>query len=423
MIPQLYTYFKIVLVLSFVDVLILLRLKRLPFWKRNQRIAYTAWWCSSILQYLCIFLSLFFIWNNFIVACLQFIPITLLLGKLVVLLFVALDQIVLRSRDIGKRLRNKEHPTQEKDRQMALKRSDFIVKSGILLSSIPMAALSRGFLSNLYDYQIKHVNLILPDLPTSFEGIRIAQISDIHAGSLYNQHAVKRGVDMLLEQNPDLIFFTGDLVNDFGSEMDDYLAVFDKVRAPLGTFSILGNHDYGDYHFNRFHFGGEQKLTKEQNLANIKDIHRQLGWRLLLNESEEIIINNDKITVVGVENWGANNLLNYGNLDRAMAKVDLSSPINLLLSHDPSHWRAEIIPKYPTIDVTFSGHTHGGQFGYINPHYQWSPIEYAYSEWAGLYYENQQALYVNAGFGYLDYPSRVGILPEITIFHLLRQAD
>lgn len=186
----------------------------------------------------------------------------------------------------------------------------------------------------------------------------------------------------------------------------------------MGTFSILGNHDYGDYHFNRFHFLDKPHPTKQENLAKIKDIHRQLGWQLLLNTSREIIINNEKITIIGVENWGINNPHNYGDLDQAMSTVDPFSPVNFLLSHDPSHWRAKVLPKYPMIDVTFSGHTHGGQFGYSSPDYQWSPIQYAYTEWSGLYRERHQALYVNVGFGYLDYPSRVGILPEISLFHL-----
>jgi predicted MPP superfamily phosphohydrolase len=163
----------------------------------------------------------------------------------------------------------------------------------------------RGFAVNLYKYQVNHLDLILPNLPKSFEGITIAQISDIHAGSLFNSTAVKKGSTSCYRSLTSS--FTGDLINDFATEMEDYLSIFDKVKAPLGTFSILGNHDYGEYHFNRYHFFDQMNLTKEQNLSNLKSIHQQLGWQLLLNESKELILNNEKITIIGVENWGANN--------------------------------------------------------------------------------------------------------------------
>ncbi|WP_367209260.1 metallophosphoesterase [Sphingobacterium sp. R2] len=418
MIQQFYTYLKIISFFLAVDLLILLRIRRLSIWKSNELFAKRVWWSLSLLSYLSIFLNLFFKWNSFASACPVFFPITLLFAKIIVLFFIGIDAMW-RASTVFKNLFIRPKRLSEKDgNTLSITRSDFIIKSGLALASVPITALSRGFALNLYDYQIKHIDLVLPHLPQSFDGMTIAQISDIHAGSLFNQDKVKRGIDLLLGENPDIIFFTGDLINDFASEMDHYLDVFKHLNAPLGTFSILGNHDYGDYHFNRHHFFDKSRLTKEQNFAELKSIHSQLGWQLLLNESKELVVNNDKITIIGVENWGLNNPKNYGDIDLAMAKVDNSSSVNFMLSHDPSHWRAEIIPKYPNIDVTFSGHTHGGQFGYINPNYQWSPVKYAYQEWAGLYHEGQQALYVNAGFGYLDYPSRLGMLPEVTIFHL-----
>ena len=422
MLQQIYAYLKILTLFIFLDFLIFIRLKRLTIWKSNPVLSNTVWWSISILSCLSIFLSLFFKWNSFESACLIFFPLSLLFGKIIFLFFIGIDAVVFAFKMIFRHFAKLKSTSKRRENIAPIKRSDFIVKSGLLLASVPIVALTRGFAFNLYDYQVKHIDLILPNLPKSFDGITIAQISDIHAGSLYNPTAVKRGVDLLLAQNPDIIFFTGDLVNDFATEMEDYLSIFDKLKAPLGVFSILGNHDYGDYHFNRYHFFDQTQLTKEQNLTNLKTIHQQLGWQLLLNESRELILNNEKITIIGVENWGINNPNNYGDIDLAMSKVAESSSINLMLSHDPSHWRAEIIPKYPSIDVTFSGHTHGGQFGYTNPNYQWSPAKYAYSEWAGLYREKHQALYVNVGFGYLDYPSRVGILPEITLFQLKRKS-
>lgn len=418
MLQQFYAYLKILMLFIFLDLLIFLRIRTLSIWKSNPKLLNIVWWSVSILSYLCIFLNLFFKWTSFESAFFVFFPLSSLFGKIICLFFIGIDTIVYTFKIINRHFKKTKSSPKQAGNLPPIKRSDFIVKSGLLLASVPILALTRGFAFNLYKYQVNHLDLILPKLPKSFEGITIAQISDIHAGSLFNSTAVKKGIDLLLAQKPDIIFFTGDLINDFATEMEDYLSIFDKVKAPLGTFSILGNHDYGDYHFNRYHFFDQMNLTKEKNLSNLKSIHQQLGWQLLLNESKELILNNEKITIIGVENWGTNNPKNYGNIDLAMSKVDKSSPINLMLSHDPSHWRAEIIPKYPTIDVTFSGHTHGGQFGYNNPNYQWSPVKYAYREWAGLYREKHQALYVNVGFGYLDYPSRVGILPEITIFHL-----
>ena len=418
MIQQFYTYLNILALFLFVDVLIFLRIRILSIWKSNILFAKLVWWSLSLLSYLSIFLNLFFKWNSFEAACLVFFPITLLFAKIIFLFFIGIDAMW-RASTVFKNLLIRPKPLSHQDGNiLSLTRSDFIIKSALVLASVPIAALTRGFALNLYDYQIKHINLILPNLPKSFEGMTIAQISDIHAGSLYNRDKVKSGIDLLMGENPDIIFFTGDLINDFASEMDHYLDIFNTLNAPLGTFSILGNHDYGDYHFNRHHFFDKSRLTKEQNFAKLKSIHRQLGWQLLLNESKELILNNDKITIIGVENWGLHNPKNYGDIDLAMSKVDKSSSVNFMLSHDPSHWRAEIISKYPNIDVTFSGHTHGGQFGYTNPKYQWSPVKYAYQEWAGLYREKHQALYVNVGFGYLDYPSRLGMLPEVTIFHL-----
>ncbi len=422
MLQQFYAYLKILPLFILLDFLIFMRLRTLTVWKSNPILANIVWWSFSILSYLSMFLNLFFKWSSFASACFVFFPLSLLIAKVIILFFIGIDAIVLVFRIICRRFIKAQPRCNPEEHVLPIKRSDFIVKSGLLLASVPLVALTRGFAFNLYDYQVKHIDLILPNLPKSFDGITIAQISDIHAGSLYHPTAVKRGVDMLLAQKPDIIFFTGDLVNDFASEMEDYLSIFNKIKAPLGTFSILGNHDYGEYHFNRQYFFDQNQLTKAQNLANLKAIHQQLGWQLLLNESRELALNNEKITIIGVENWGVNNPNNYGDIDLSMSKVDKSSPVNLMLSHDPSHWRAEIIPKYPNVDVTFSGHTHGGQFGYNNPNYQWSPLKYAYREWAGLYREKHQSLYVNVGFGYLDYPSRVGILPEITIFHLKRKS-
>lgn len=294
-----------------------------------------------------------------------------------------------------------------------ISRSDFLAKSGIVLATVPFTTLSWGIVSGAYDYRIRRQKLYLPNLPKAFHGMKIGQVSDIHSGSFYNKTAVQGGVDMLLAEKPDVIFFTGDLVNNLASELGDYKDIFSKLKAPLGVYSILGNHDYGEYHF-----GLEPSVAKARNLEVLKQSHHEMGWDLLLNENRKIKVDNEEIAIVGVENWGAGfRFPKYGDLDKAL-KGSEDMPVKLLLSHDPSHWRAQVL-SYPEIDAMFSGHTHGMQFGVRLKNFQWSPVQYLYKEWAGLYQENKQQLYVNTGYGFLGYPGRVGILPEITIFELM----
>jgi uncharacterized protein len=224
---------------------------------------------------------------------------------------------------------------------------------------------------------------------------------------------VKGGVDMLMKEKPDLVFFTGDLVNDRAVEVKDYINIFDKVKAPLGVHSVLGNHDYGDY----YHWQSPQE--KNQNLADLKKAHQLLGWNLMLDESRAIRVDGEEIGLLGIQNWGAGNFAKYGHLEKAHDQTG-EFPVKILLSHDPSHWRAQVLNHYDDIDLALAGHTHGMQFGVEIGKIRWSPVQYRYKEWAGLYKEGHQHLYVNRGFGYLGYPGRVGILPEITILELTR---
>ena len=295
-----------------------------------------------------------------------------------------------------------------------ISRSSFLVKAGLVTAAIPLTSLSWGIARGAYDYKVIRKTLVLPNLPSSFEGMKLGQISDIHSGSFYNPRAVLGGVEMLLAEKPDLIFFTGDLVNDLATEMRDYQDIFKKVKAPLGVYSVLGNHDYGEYRF-----GKETSAIKTKNLQEVIKTHERMGWDLLMNEHRRLKVNGEEIGILGIENWGTGRFPKYGRMDLATKDTD-DLPVKLLLSHDPSHWRAEVLPKYPQIDAMFSGHTHGMQFGVRTEDFQWSPVQYIYNEWAGLYQEKQQQLYVNVGYGFLGYPGRVGILPEITIFELKR---
>lgn len=294
-----------------------------------------------------------------------------------------------------------------------ISRSQFLTKAGIMLAAAPLAPLGWGIISGAYDYRVRREKLYLPNLPKAFHGMKIGQLSDVHSGSFYNKTAVQGGVDMLLAEKPDAVFFTGDLVNYLASEMRDYQDIFTKVQAPLGVFSTLGNHDYGDYHF-----GPEPSAAKAKNLQDVKEVHKVMGWDLLLNENRRLKVGNEEIGIIGVENWGTGRFPKYGRLDRAMQGTD-DMPVRLLLSHDPSHWRAQVLTR-PDVDVMFAGHTHGMQFGVRMGNIKWSPAQYIYKEWAGLYRQGQQQLYVNTGFGFLGYPGRVGILPEITVFELIK---
>ena len=247
----------------------------------------------------------------------------------------------------------------------------------------------------------------------SFDGIRLAQVSDIHSGSFWNKTAVQGGVEMLLGEKPDVIAFTGDLVNNETTEVKDYIDVFNKLRAPLGVFSVTGNHDYGDYR------AWNTKAEKEENFRNLIQAHKALGFRLLKNENEILNVDGEQLAIVGIENWGAGRFSKYGKLDAALEGTsDVSTKI--LLSHDPSHWDAQVRNHNQHIDLTLSGHTHGFQFGVEIGGFKWSPSQYIYKQWAGLYEEHDHQLYVNRGFGYLGYPGRVGIPPEITILELVR---
>ena len=291
-----------------------------------------------------------------------------------------------------------------------ISRSDFLVRAGIIAAAVPAISYPLGMVVGPYNYKIRREKLAFPNLPESFRGLKMVQISDIHSGSFYDKEAVTRGVKMILEEKPDVIFFTGDLVNEMATEMDAYMDVFNQLRAPFGVYSILGNHDYGDY---RSWNSEEEKVA---NLQRLKDIHGELGWRLLLDEHIYLEQNGEKIAIIGVQNWGAG-FHQIGDLKKAYEGVD--APVKILLSHDPTHWDEQVRKDYKDIDLTLSGHTHGAQMGIETHGFKWSPISLRYEKWAGLYQEENQYLYVNRGYGFLGYPGRIGIWPEITVIELV----
>lgn len=285
------------------------------------------------------------------------------------------------------------------------------------MALITGGSLLGGFmygLKNRYNYQVQKIKLSFKNLPASFRGLKIVQISDIHSGSFDDHDAVARGVELVLEQQPDIIFFTGDLVNNSSDEFYPYIDLFSRLKAPMGVYSTLGNHDYGDY------IAWESPMAKTANLELLKRMHAQMNWKLMMNEHVIFQRGEDSIALIGVENWGDKaRFPKYGDLHKACQGLEEKNiPFRMLLSHDPSHWDKMVIKDFKNIDLTFSGHTHGMQMGIEIPGLKWSPAQYLYKNWAGLARENDQYLYVNRGFGFLGYPGRLGIMPEITVIEL-----
>ncbi|MDF7820464.1 metallophosphoesterase [Runella sp. MFBS21] len=335
-------------------------------------------------------------------------------AKVFALFFVLLDDVVRFGKWVISLFGDQAAAPSPAVGEPTIPRSEFLMKSALAVAGTTVAGFTYGIISGAHDYRIRRIKVPLKNLPKAFEGIKIAQLSDIHSGSFFNKTAVKGGVEMLMEQKPDLFFFTGDLVNNTADEVKDYIDIFKKIKAPLGTFSVLGNHDYGDY------YQWPSAEAKRRNLLDLKEAHQLLGWDLLVDEHRAIKVGNEQIGLLGIQNWGMGGFAQYGSLERAAQNTE-DFPVKLLLSHDPSHWNAQVTTdRFKDIDVAFAGHTHGMQFGVEVGGFQWSPVQYRYKQWGGLYTQGEQHLYVNRGFGYIGYPGRVGILPEITILELVR---
>ncbi|MEM7550955.1 MAG: metallophosphoesterase [Bacteroidota bacterium] len=290
-------------------------------------------------------------------------------------------------------------------------RRKFVTQVGLAVAAVPFLAFLYGVLKGRYDYTVRNINLSFYDLPKSFDGFRILQISDVHSGSFDNKSKVAKGLDLIQEQEADLILFTGDMVNNRANEVEPYKDLFEKLSAPHGKYSVLGNHDYGDY------LWWPSPEAKEENLNQLKQHHADMGFNLMNNANDRIEKNGESIRLVGVENWGKPPFPQKGDLKKAFEGID-NSEFSILMSHDPSHWDAQVLDFPKQVHLTLSGHTHGMQFGVEIPGIKWSPVKWKYPRWAGLYEKAQQYLYVNRGFGFIGFPGRVGIWPEITVIEL-----
>jgi predicted MPP superfamily phosphohydrolase len=294
-----------------------------------------------------------------------------------------------------------------------ISRLKFMSQIALTFTVLPAIGFIYGMVKGAYNYKVHRVKVPSPKIPQAFNGFKIVQLSDIHTGSFNDTSALNKAFDIVMEQKPDLILFTGDLVNNHTDETNDFLEVYSRLKAPHGVYSVLGNHDYGDYYTN-----WNSAEEKNANLERLKSVQAQAGWRLLMNEHVALEKNGEQIALLGIENWGKSEYFpKYGKMPEAHNGTE-HFPFRILMSHDPSHWEAQVQPLYPDVDLTLSGHTHGMQLGIEIPGFKWSPSKYMYKQWAGLYKSGEQFLYVNRGLGFLGYPGRIGIWPEITVLEL-----
>lgn len=283
---------------------------------------------------------------------------------------------------------------------------------GLLSGFLPFCVILYSIFKAAYRFKVYHHTISHKNLPQSFNGLRIVQISDIHLGNFnYRYHILERAIKLVNHLKPDYIFITGDLVNNYSWELRGWENTFNKLKAKHGKYAVLGNHDYGDYS------KWDSPEKKQENFEAIKLFFKNISFKLLLNEAEIIFRKSESISIIGVENWGTAPFKKYGNLKKAIENVK-PIPFKILLSHDPTHWAEEVI-KNTNIELTLSGHTHGMQAAFQYKNLQWSPIKYKYKHWAGLYKEEEQYLYVNRGLGWLGFPGRIGMRPEITFIELI----
>jgi len=293
-----------------------------------------------------------------------------------------------------------------------ISRLDFLKKSSLFIGSTFLVTMLGGIIFGRYNFRTNHVNLKLKNWSDKLKGFKIVHISDLHLGSFNSIKKLEEVVELINNEDPDMVVFTGDLVNNFYNEALPYVNTLNKINSKYGNYSVLGNHDYCDY-------VGLKRNSQQwkDNFNNMLNIHKEIGFNLLLNESKEIEVDNQKFNLVGVENWGAGNFNKDGDLEKAMSSINEKNT-TILLSHDPSHWTAQVVDFDKRIDLQLAGHTHGMQFGIDIPGIKWSPVQWRYKQWAGLYNKSNKFIYVNTGVGNLAYAGRVGIMPEITVLNI-----
>jgi len=331
------------------------------------------------------------------------------LPKLIFIIFNIFDDLIFQIRKIIAATKLKVNKSENTDRKIT--RRKLLTQVGIVFAGLPLLPLIYGIAHGRFDFTIRRLNLAFPNLPSSFNGIKIVQISDFHIGTfVHHTDQVEELVELVNSENPDLLLFTGDFINNYSTEMDSFLDILKKIQTKYGKYSILGNHDYGEY----VRWKNDQE--KHANLKRLIKLQGDVGFDLLLDESRKIKISDEEIELIGIQNWGMPPFPQYGDLEQAMQNVN-DKAFKILMSHDPTHWDAQVREK-TNIDLMLAGHTHGAQFGVEIPGWRWSPVTMRYKQWGGLYTEGKQHLYVNTGLGSIGYPGRVGMPPEITVFEL-----
>lgn len=406
--------FITILIFLLMDVYVYFALRKSINKSKHQKTYKYLYFFSVFLSYV----GLYFLYNNFTEQPLEasVIP-NLFIGfffsffvfKLLFIVFILFEDAI---RFIEFLLSALRHFFSKKPKRISTSgRRKFIRQSGLIIAGIPFTSMIYGVVKGRYDFKVHNIKLVFKNLPKSFNGFRIVQISDIHTGSFDSQEAINKGIDLINEQNADIILFTGDMVNNDSRELIPFIEDFKRLRAKHGVYAVLGNHDYGDYK------KWNSKEEKKENMNLLFDYLKQMNFHLLNNENVTISKNGESIGILGVENWGNPPFPQRGDLDKALKGVE-KIPFKILMSHDPTHFTEKVVPHKTHFDLTLAGHTHGMQFGIEIPGFKWSPIEYIYPQWAGLYEESKQYLYVNRGFGFLGFPGRAGIRPEITVIEV-----
>ncbi len=369
---------------------------------------------ATVLCWACVALMFFYFreernfWSNITLGTF----LTLWVTKVFLFVFFVISDIYLIAEVIGQKIRKED----ELPSRVASRRK-FIKKLGLIVSTLPFISMLFSITKGKYFFKVREQEVVFKDLPEAFNGFRVLQFSDFHAGTFDSYEGVKKGIELMRDQKPDLILYTGDLVNSVAEEVDPFDDLFQLLEAPYGKYAVLGNHDYGYWGRHR----GKVKKDKETIKREIREKYQTIGLELLNNRNVRLEKGGESIHVVGVENWGKSHYFpKKGDLDVAYHGMN-ENDFSILMSHDPSHWDEKIVPFQRHVHLTLSGHTHGAQIGFEFAGFRWSPSKYAYPRWAGLYKEAGQYLYVNRGFGMLDaFPLRIGIFPEITILKLVR---
>ena len=406
----------------FVILAVLLTMDLYVYWALQKSISKTKWkrWINAIflISVVSAYVGFYFLYTNFTLKPLHpelisnfFIGFffSFFVFKLMLILFFLIEDIVRLLTFTYFYLKGVIAPDSIKTK--APGRRKFIRQSGLFLAAIPFGSMLFGITKGKYNFKINKVKLALENLPEAFNGFKLVHVSDIHSGSFDDKDAVIKGIQMINDQGADAILFTGDLVNNDSNEILPFIEDFKKLKADYGIYSILGNHDYGDYK------SWNSEKDKQDNMQLLYAHQKEMGFRLLNNDNATIERDGEFIGIYGVENWGNPPFPQRGDLDQALKGAE-DLPFKILMSHDPTHWDKKVLEHPTHFDLTLSGHTHGMQFGVEIPGFKWSPIKYIYPQWAGLYKQASQLLYVNRGFGFLGFPGRVGIWPEITVIEL-----